>query len=267
MRRNALVRRSYITGLCATGLLGVLALWNTQAARSQSSPKPSTGTVKKNPSRNSASNATAKSHSKPEPSLDETLDWLTNHLTAMQVYLTKQATRPYQDGSYEDVHEELRSSIGPVNLRSCNIVLNFSQENKETAVTHYATGRIGSSRVSLNTYSGTYSFSLGDVTDSHSDKTTVAEAPFFPSKGSFANGTYPVSMAVLNGRGSAFILRSASTSSISNPDSSTPSITNTSPFSASLSSLDLYSQDPEIAERVVRAFSNAAKLCRGKEAF
>ena len=199
----------------------------------------------------------ARASSGTGPSLEETLEWLSVHLPALQISASQHLTRNY-DGAYTDVRNSLTKTAGSGSLKSCNVSISYSFEERGTDTMHFSDGHEGDPRVTVSSCSGQYSISLGSITESHSEGTTLSTVGTLL----FQNDASKVWAVVLTGRGSAVVDRGNCTGS-----SSYSGFTNSNPVNNSSAAVTLYSRDQDIAERIARAFSHAAELCRGKEAF
>lgn len=259
-RKNFLKFRSHLAQSWAIALVSVLPFFAVHSGNSQSS-RP----TNKSTSKTSGSNSSVKPPVSPSPTLDETLDWLAKHLSAIQVSFYENGQRDdLASGSYDIADVVLTANIDPVSLKSCDISFKYSQEFKRTSTLHYGSGKVRAPEEQLMSISVTYSISLGDIKDSHAEETTLAKTSL--PHVYFKNGTYPISVVVLNGRGSSIIQRGTGRVKNSDPDSSLYQ-DHTLPEDSALSSLNLYTQDSEMAGRIANALSHATDLCRDKQAF
>jgi hypothetical protein len=194
------------------------------------------------------------------PSLEDTLGWLNEHFSALQVSASKQEnqTSGLSGGAYNETQDSFTFAFTSYSLRSCNISLNYERRDQQIGTLHFGSGQARDPKAWRISCSGQLTISLGNITDSHVESTTVGTvAPLF-----FHEDKSPIWAVLLSGRGSAVIDHGNCTTiyEASNQTSSAPVIGSYSKFS-------LYSRDQDIVERISRAFSHAAEMCRIKEPF
>jgi hypothetical protein len=231
-----------LTVVCAVSLGQSAPLWAQQSAGNS----PSSG----------QHSSSSKSQNNKGPSLDDTLAWLQNHISAMQVSFFR------QEQHMQDLHVlSLNAGWTPQSMNSCNASISFHSEETDSWDQHLSDGTVNSGQFVKSIDTAQITISLGDIKESHVESPTKLDGHGGPIGVTADFQDSAVSAVVLTGGGSTFRGTFATTQ--------TSSAHTAGPFSNPIVSptLELATQDKDMAERIAKAFAHAAELCRAKEIF
>jgi hypothetical protein len=181
------------------------------------------------------------------PSLKDTLAWLQDHISALQVSFQRADDHPLVGINESGGFVSLKDSYSPQSMDSCNIciVLNHEELNTASGGYEYRTSDVVR-----------FVIALGDLNDGHVESATMASG----NMGSLYFRDSAVSVLILTGRGSA--IAGTTTLTITNSNGTT-----TGGGTFAEPKLVIATQDKDMADRIAKAFTHAASLRRSKEIF